>query len=100
RPRPALLPSPTRRSSDLTHIAMCKIQMAKVYHDIVQRAIQLHGSLGMTLELPLADMWMGLPALALADGPTEVHKIQVAKAYLREDRKRTRLNSSHVKISY
>jgi acyl-CoA dehydrogenase len=66
-----------------THIAMCKVQMAKVYHDIVQRAIQLHGSLGMTLETPLADMWMGLPAMALADGPTEVHKVQVAKAYLK-----------------
>lgn len=66
-----------------THIAMCKVQMAKVYHDIVQRAIQIHGSLGVTLELPLADMWMGLPSLALADGPTEVHKAQVAKAYLK-----------------
>jgi acyl-CoA dehydrogenase len=66
-----------------THIAMCKVQMAKVYHDIVQRAIQLHGSLGVTLETPLADMWMGLPSLALADGPTEVHKAQVAKAYLK-----------------
>src|SRR3546814_6856617 len=69
-----------------THIAMCKVQMAKVYHDIVQRAIQLHGSLGMTLETPLADMWMGLPAMALADGPTEVHKVQVAKAHLRTAR--------------
>jgi acyl-CoA dehydrogenase len=66
-----------------THIAMCKVQMAKVYHDIVQRAIQLHGSLGVTLETPLADMWMGLPSLALADGPTEVHKAQVAKAHLK-----------------
>ena len=66
-----------------THIAMCKVQMAKVYHDIVQRAIQIHGSLGVTLETPLADMWMGLPSLALADGPTEVHKAQVAKAHLR-----------------
>ena len=66
-----------------THIAMCKVQMAKVYHDIVQRAIQLHGSLGVTLETPLADMWMGLPSLALADGPTEVHKAQVARAYLK-----------------
>jgi len=66
-----------------THIAMCKVQMAKVYHDIVQRAIQIHGSLGVTLETPLADMWMGLPSLALADGPTEVHKAQVAKAYLK-----------------
>lgn len=66
-----------------THIAMCKVQMAKVYHDIVQRAIQLHGSLGVTLETPLADMWMGLPGLALADGPTEVHKVQIAKAHLK-----------------
>lgn len=66
-----------------THIAMCKVQMAKVCHDIVQRAIQMHGSLGMTLETPLADMWMGLPALALADGPTDVHKVQVAKAHLK-----------------
>lgn len=69
-----------------THIAMCKVQMAKVYHDIVQRAIQIHGSLGVTLELPLADMWMGVPSLALADGPTEVHKAQVAKAYLKNAR--------------
>ncbi len=67
-----------------TLIGMCKVQMAKIYHDIVQRAIQLHGSLGVTLETPLADMWMGLPSLALADGPTEVHKVQVAKAFLRE----------------
>jgi acyl-CoA dehydrogenase len=71
------------RDAARTHIAMCKVQMAKVYHDIVQRAIQLHGSLGVTLETPLADMWMGLPSLALADGPTEVHKVQVAKAYLK-----------------
>jgi len=67
-----------------TLIAMCKVQMAKVYHDIVQRAIQLHGSLGVTLETPLAAMWMGLPSIALADGPTEVPKVQVAKAFLRE----------------
>jgi acyl-CoA dehydrogenase len=66
-----------------THIAMCKVAMAKIFHDIVQRAVQLHGSLGTTQETPLADMWMSVPALALADGPTEVHKIQVAKAFLK-----------------
>ena len=64
-------------------IAMCKVQMAKVYHDIIQRAIQLHGSLGVTLELPLAEWWGGVMSLALADGPTEVHKVQVAKALLK-----------------
>ncbi|WP_421837616.1 acyl-CoA dehydrogenase family protein [Novosphingobium sp.] len=66
-----------------TLIAMCKVQMAKVYHDIIQRAIHLHGSLGVTHELPLADWWGGVASLALADGPTEVHKAQVAKALLK-----------------
>lgn len=66
-----------------THIAMCKVAMAKLYHDIVQRAVHLHGSLGTTMETPLAAMWMGVPALALADGPSEVHKVQVAKALLK-----------------
>lgn len=70
-------------ASPRTLIAMCKVQMAKVYHDIIQRAIQLHGSLGVTLELPLAEWWGGAMSLALADGPTEVHKVQVAKALLK-----------------
>jgi acyl-CoA dehydrogenase len=66
-----------------TQIAMCKVAMAKIYHEIVQRALQVHGSLGTTNELPLAGMWMGVPSLALADGPTEVHKTTVAKQVLR-----------------
>jgi acyl-CoA dehydrogenase len=67
-----------------THIGMCKVQTAKVYHDIVRRAVHLHGSLGCSLETPLASMWAGVPILSTADGPTEVHKIQVAKAYLKK----------------
>lgn len=67
-----------------TLIAMCKVQMAKIYHDVVQRAIQIHGSYGVTNETVLSAMWMSLPSLALADGPTEVHKVQVAKAYTRK----------------
>ena len=66
------------------HISMVKVAMAKIYHDIVQRALHIHGSLGTTLETPLAYMWMNVPALALADGPTEVHRTTVAKALLRK----------------
>jgi acyl-CoA dehydrogenase len=66
-----------------TLIAMCKVQMAEVYHKIARRAVHLHGSLGVTNELPLADYLMGAESLALADGPTEVHKVQVAKAFLK-----------------
>ena len=66
------------------HIGMCKVAMAKVYHDIVRRAVHLHGALGTTHETPLAKMWMGVPMLAVADGPTEVHQVQVANALLKK----------------
>ncbi|MFC1405220.1 MULTISPECIES: acyl-CoA dehydrogenase family protein [Streptacidiphilus] len=66
-----------------THIAMCKVALAQVLHDIVQRSLHLHGSLGITHETPLAEWWAALPQLALADGPTEVHKATVAKRVLR-----------------
>ncbi len=66
------------------HISMVKVAMAKIYHDIVQRSLHVHGSLGTTLETPLAMMWMNVPALALADGPTEVHRATVAKSLLKK----------------
>ncbi|QJT05273.1 acyl-CoA dehydrogenase [Streptomyces asoensis] len=69
-----------------TQIAMCKVQTAKVLHDIVQRAVHLHGSLGTTDELPLAKWWMAVPNLALADGPTEVHRTTIAKQLLKGHR--------------
>jgi acyl-CoA dehydrogenase len=67
-----------------THIGMCKVALAKVYHDIAQRAVHLHGALGTSRDTPLAKMWMGAPMLAVADGPTEVHKVQIAKALLHD----------------
>jgi acyl-CoA dehydrogenase len=66
-----------------THIGMAKVTMAKVYHDIVERAVHLHGALGTSRDTPLAKMWMGVPMLAVADGPTEVHMVQVANALLK-----------------
>ena len=65
-----------------TQIAMCKVAMARIYRDIVERALHLHGSLGTTGEMPLARMWMAVPSLALADGPTEVHQVTIAKQLL------------------
>jgi acyl-CoA dehydrogenase len=66
-----------------THIAMAKVAMAKVYHNIVERAVHLHGALGTSRDTPLAKMWMGVPMLAVADGPTEVHLVQIANALLK-----------------
>ena len=66
------------------YIGMCKVAMAQVYHDIVGKALELHGSLGISLEMPLASWYAGHMALAFADGPTDVHKSQIARAHLKK----------------
>ncbi len=67
-------------------IAAVKVLMPGVITDVVQRSMQVHGALGVSNELPLARMWLTGPILALADGPTEVHKVTVARQVLREHR--------------
>jgi acyl-CoA dehydrogenase len=67
-----------------TAISAVKSVTPKVYHDIVQRAIQVHGSLGVSNEMPLGRMWMNAPSMGLVDGPTEVHKVTVAKRVLKK----------------
>jgi acyl-CoA dehydrogenase len=66
------------------YIAACKVAMAKIYRDIITRALHLHGSLGTTPELPIVEWYMGVPSLALADGPTEVHRTTIAKQVLKD----------------
>jgi acyl-CoA dehydrogenase len=65
-------------------IAAVKAQMPKVFHDVVTRALQIHGSLGVTSEMPFVDQVLDSFVMGLADGPTEVHKITLAKQILRD----------------
>jgi acyl-CoA dehydrogenase len=64
-------------------IAAIKFLTPKVLHDIVYRSMHLHGALGVSNEMPFADMWTGAAVMAVVDGPTEVHKITVAREVLR-----------------
>lgn len=66
-----------------TYIAAVKVQTAEVLHDVVRRAMHVHGALGCSNEMPLARMWQTAPVLGIADGPTEVHKITVARHVLK-----------------
>ena len=61
-----------------------KVATPKVLHDVVYRSLHIHGALGVSNELPLAGMWMAAPVMGIADGPTEVHKITIAKRVLRD----------------
>jgi acyl-CoA dehydrogenase len=65
-------------------IAAIKSLMPKVYHDVVSRALHLHGSLGVSNEMPFTSMLIGSYTMGLADGPTEVHKVTVARQVLGE----------------
>jgi acyl-CoA dehydrogenase len=65
-------------------IAAVKATMPKVLSNIAQRALHLHGALGVSNEMPFVGMLIGAESLALADGPTEVHKVTVARQVLRE----------------
>jgi acyl-CoA dehydrogenase len=65
-------------------IAAVKVAMPKVYHDVVQRAMHLHGALGVSSEMPFMRMLMAAEVMGIADGPTEVHKVTVAKQVLRD----------------
>jgi acyl-CoA dehydrogenase len=65
-------------------IAAVKVAMPKVYHDVAQRAMQLHGALGISNEMPFGGMMNAAQVMAIADGPTEVHKVTLAVQLLKQ----------------
>ena len=66
------------------NVSAVKATMPKVLHDIASRALHIHGSLGLSHEMPFAEWVINSFHVGLADGPTEVHKVVVAKEVLRE----------------
>jgi acyl-CoA dehydrogenase len=64
-------------------IAAVKAATPGTLHDVVYRCLHLHGSLGMSNEMPIGNMFLASPALGIADGPTEVHQVTVARQLLK-----------------
>jgi acyl-CoA dehydrogenase len=69
-------------------ISAIKVVAANMVMDVLDRAIQIHGSLGMTDDTPLAALWRFSRMLRLADGPDEVHKMVLARRELNRWAKR------------
>lgn len=67
-------------------IAAAKVLSARVHHDVVERAMHLHGALGVSDEMPFGGMWQQAPAYGIWDGPTEVHTTTTARLILRDHR--------------
>ena len=64
-------------------ISLIKFYVAGVLQRVLDRAIQVHGALGVTDDTPLAFWYREERAARIYDGPDEVHKISVAKRILR-----------------
>ena len=65
-------------------IAMIKVAAPRMALEVLDRAIQAHGALGVSQDSFLAAAWAHVRTLRLADGPDEVHLDTIAKLELRD----------------
>jgi acyl-CoA dehydrogenase len=71
------------QSAARDEISLIKFYVAGVLQRVLDRAIQVHGAMGMTDNLPLAYWYRHERAARIYDGPDEVHKLSVARHILR-----------------
>jgi alkylation response protein AidB-like acyl-CoA dehydrogenase len=65
-------------------ISLIKFWGARVLHDVIDRAIQVHGALGVTSDTPLERMYREARYARIYDGPDEVHRMVVARRLLKD----------------
>ena len=63
----------------LKEIAEAKVMVPKVALDVIDRAVQAFGAMGVCQDTPLANMWAQIRTLRIADGPDEVHLQQLGR---------------------
>jgi alkylation response protein AidB-like acyl-CoA dehydrogenase len=65
-------------------ISLIKFYGARMLHDVIDRAIQVHGALGLTADTPLERMYREARGGRMYDGPDEVHRMVVARRLLKD----------------
>jgi acyl-CoA dehydrogenase len=64
-------------------VAFVKVFVSEALGDVVDRALQIHGALGYSGDLPLERFYRDARAARLYDGPSEVHRMAIARALLK-----------------
>jgi acyl-CoA dehydrogenase len=64
-------------------ISLIKFYGAQMLQNVLDRAVQSHGALGVSDDTPLAAMYRTARAARIYDGPDEVHRMVVARRILR-----------------
>lgn len=67
-------------------ISAIKLVAPSMLQDVVDRAMQIHGGMGLTHDVPLTELFIMARALRYADGPDEVHLAQIARRELKKYR--------------
>ena len=65
-------------------ISLIKFYAARVLNEVIDRAVQVHGALGLTDRTPLATMLTHARAGRIYDGPDEVHRMVVSRRILKD----------------
>ncbi|MEL6355658.1 MAG: acyl-CoA dehydrogenase family protein, partial [Bacteroidota bacterium] len=60
-------------------VSMIKIVVPRMACGVIDRAIQIHGGMGVGPDTPLAQFWLYARSIRLADGPDEVHMYQLGR---------------------
>jgi acyl-CoA dehydrogenase len=72
-----------RESEARTYSSMAKRHVARLLCKVLDDAMQMHGALGFSRDLPFGDWYRFARAARIADGPDEVHTMVVARDYVR-----------------
>jgi acyl-CoA dehydrogenase len=65
-------------------VSLIKLFAARVLNDVIDRAVQVHGALGLTDRSPLSIMLGQARGARIYDGPDEVHRMVVSRRILKE----------------
>jgi alkylation response protein AidB-like acyl-CoA dehydrogenase len=65
-------------------VSLIKFWGARMLHNVIDRAIQVHGALGVTADTPLEKMYRDARYARIYDGPDEVHRMVVARNLLKD----------------
>ena len=68
-----------RGSNARLEIGIIKVRGAQLLHDVVDRAVQVHGAMGVTPDTPLEAMLRRARYARIYDGPDEVHRHTIAR---------------------
>lgn len=61
-----------------------KVQATEMLSRVVDRAMQVHGAMGYSKELPIEYVYRNSRVLRILEGPSEIHRGQIAKLAIRE----------------